>query len=474
MRRLTNISVRGLLGQFDHRIEFSEEWDFLILYGPNGVGKTKLLELTSALFSLNARGLRSIPYEFARFDFSDGAVIEVRPVKAEDADPNLSAESGRGAIALTLTNSGGHSTVWVPRPGTARVRRDRVASVLEREFDLVRTSSGEPLWRDPRTLELLKTSAALERVAEYSGDLMYGEAISLPPDEFAQFFEPMNVHMINTQRLITYDSARPTRERIQQPTVVQFGQDLARRFKEALAANSLRSQQLDRTFPRRLLGGGSKKQRKSQTPVSEDRIRQKYEEQEALRARLASIAVLQESADLPLPDRQLEEWERTVLWMYLQDTDDRLATFNEILAKADLFREIVNSRFLFKELHFDPREGFRFVTKAGHEVSAASLSSGEQHELVLAYDLLFNVPPNSLVLIDEPEISLHVTWQQEFLNDIARIAKLGGLHFLVATHSPQIIHKWWSRAVPLTAEFAGHAPAAQQRRNQSNPPGSRG
>jgi predicted ATP-dependent endonuclease of OLD family len=68
---------------------------------------------------------------------------------------------------------------------------------------------------------------------------------------------------------------------------------------------------------------------------------------------------------------------------------------------------------------------------------------------VLAYDLLFNVKPDALVLIDEPEISLHVAWQQQFLNDIARIAEVASLRFIIATHSPQIIHKWWAQAVAL-------------------------
>ncbi len=68
---------------------------------------------------------------------------------------------------------------------------------------------------------------------------------------------------------------------------------------------------------------------------------------------------------------------------------------------------------------------------------------------MLAYDLLFNVKQGSLVLIDEPEISLHIAWQQEFLNDIARIAQTVSLRFMVATHSPQTIHKWWKRAVEL-------------------------
>jgi predicted ATP-binding protein involved in virulence len=68
---------------------------------------------------------------------------------------------------------------------------------------------------------------------------------------------------------------------------------------------------------------------------------------------------------------------------------------------------------------------------------------------VLTYDLLFNVKPNSLVLIDEPEISLHVTWQKEFLNDIVRIAAINSSRFIVATHSPQIINKFWSQTVGL-------------------------
>ncbi|MFG1993408.1 AAA family ATPase [Actinoplanes sp. NPDC048988] len=85
----------------------------------------------------------------------------------------------------------------------------------------------------------------------------------------------------------------------------------------------------------------------------------------------------------------------------------------------------------------------------GFELSADQLSSGEQHELVLIYDLLFNVGPKSLVLIDEPELSLHVAWQQRFLSDITQISDINGLYFVVATHSPQIVHKNWSRMVAL-------------------------
>src|SRR5690349_22975449 len=40
-------------------------------------------------------------------------------------------------------------------------------------------------------------------------------------------------------------------------------------------------------------------------------------------------------------------------------------------------------------------------------IDVEALSSGEQHELVLLFDLIFRVEKNTLVLIDEPELSLH-------------------------------------------------------------------
>ena len=80
------------------------------------------------------------------------------------------------------------------------------------------------------------------------------------------------------------------------------------------------------------------------------------------------------------------------------------------------------------------------TTGKGELVPPTSLSSGEQHELILLSELLFKVGPNSLVLIDEPELSLHVSWQQEFLVDLKEITLLAGYDVLIATHSPQIIN----------------------------------
>ena len=97
------------------------------------------------------------------------------------------------------------------------------------------------------------------------------------------------------------------------------------------------------------------------------------------------------------------------------------------------------------------KEGFIFKTSDEQDISPTDLSSGEQHELVLNYELLFKVDPDSLILIDEPELSLHVIWQQQFLKDLQEIIKLAGFDVLLATHAPDIIHDRWD----LTVELGG-------------------
>ena len=55
-------------------------------------------------------------------------------------------------------------------------------------------------------------------------------------------------------------------------------------------------------------------------------------EQGQLRDRLANVSLLDAAtADLTLPDRELVPWERLVLWTYLEDTEEKLATFHPFL-----------------------------------------------------------------------------------------------------------------------------------------------
>ena len=79
------------------------------------------------------------------------------------------------------------------------------------------------------------------------------------------------------------------------------------------------------------------------------------------------------------------------------------------------------------------------------------LSSGEKNDLIMFYHLIFdsydpekktNNPAKKidLVLVDEPEISLHISWQRKYLDHLLEICKINKLQAFVATHSPNIIN----------------------------------
>lgn len=121
-------------------------------------------------------------------------------------------------------------------------------------------------------------------------------------------------------------------------------------------------------------------------------------------------------------------------------------------AKKDVFMHVIEaSNFANKTLQIDPRYGFRYILNNEDKtiLSTDKLSSGEKHLTVMAFELIFMAPDDSLVLIDEPEISFHMLWQVDFLKNIYRILSVRKLQCIVATHSPQIFNMKWDLTVDL-------------------------
>jgi energy-coupling factor transporter ATP-binding protein EcfA2 len=436
--RPTLITVEDLFGLFSHTIPLNQEQRATIIHGPNGVGKTTLLRLTFDLLSRRLEGFRTTTFTHFSVQFDDGSeVAVVRPDGVQDIGAELFLQLSRPGRKAKRFN--------VSAQRDSAEKRRFPLSILERQLPVQRI--GPQTWRDYFTDELLTLGEIAERYVDVLPELE--ELLSFPPD-VTKFLMDINVHFIQTQRLLTPGRRRrgstETEPEPAQPTALRYAHDLIRTVREELAQYAQLSQELDRTFPSRLLDQALP------DDATEDVIRDRYNVQGDFRTRLIEAGLLESGDEVALPDRRLDDTERRVLWSYLDDVEKKLRVFSALLNKVELLIDIINSRFLYKKLHVDQEMGFRFHTDSGTSVTAAALSSGEQHELVLTYQLLFLVAPGSFVLIDEPEISLHVSWQQRFLSDISRISEIADLDFLIATHSPQIIHDRWDLAVPLAGD----------------------
>lgn len=80
------------------------------------------------------------------------------------------------------------------------------------------------------------------------------------------------------------------------------------------------------------------------------------------------------------------------------------------------------------------------IKKCSSELSIDQTSSGEYHLIISLLGLYSKIQHSSLVLIDEPEISLHPNWQMQYVNFLKRMFKrYANCHFIITTHSHFLI-----------------------------------
>jgi predicted ATP-binding protein involved in virulence len=151
-----------------------------------------------------------------------------------------------------------------------------------------------------------------------------------------------------------------------------------------------------------------------------------------------------------LTEAKYEGDNQNALSLYLEDWEVRIAIYDELLIKMELFFSIINSKsFTNKTFTVNAEQGFSFSTNDGKPLQLTDLSSGEQNQIIILYELIFNAPSGALVLIDEPETSMHVAWQIDFIRDLEKIIEINPLSFIIATHSPDLINDKMDLCVDL-------------------------
>jgi len=118
----------------------------------------------------------------------------------------------------------------------------------------------------------------------------------------------------------------------------------------------------------------------------------------------------------------------------------------DLPAKTSIKKVCAEINQIFEDLEIDARltglaeEGEKlpvFANSAGASFDINGLSSGEKQLFARALTLRMVRANNSIILVDEPEISLHPRWQQKILRVYERIGKNNQV--IIATHSPHIL-----------------------------------
>ncbi|MFC7208847.1 AAA family ATPase [Comamonas endophytica] len=113
-----------------------------------------------------------------------------------------------------------------------------------------------------------------------------------------------------------------------------------------------------------------------------------------------------------------------------------------VLGGGDLFCELLSLRisdFVNNGILILKKFGVRKINTK-RVINLSSASSGEQSVLISLLGIAAYIKNGSLILIDEPEICLHPSWQERYISLlIESFSDFSECHFILATHSPQII-----------------------------------
>lgn len=442
--RIKEISVKKLFGMFDYTIPLNLDERITIIHGPNGYGKTNILRLIKASFSLNLEILHKIPFNEYDLIFDDSSVYSIR--KKNKNDPVeipdfvfIYSKPGKQPLIYPIENDFSEQLDFFPE--SLKYKKFEFPLGINRELIPNLSRIGRERWID-NSSGMILTSSDVMKISKKSFNLRMNKPVWLE-----NIIKSSPIHLIITQRLFIMSEEETDRSRGMKPRMIiaveENSKELSRKIEAKLAESAELSQKLDSTFPNRLL------QLSNNEKLDERYLREKLDNLEKRRRKLMDTGLLEKDEGVEIPIDNIDSTKKEVLSLYIKDTEEKLSVFDEMSDKIELMKTIINNHFSYKEMSINKEKGFVFTDNNGNIINPSDLSSGEQHQLVLLYAMLFKVKPGSMILIDEPEISLHVAWQKDFIRDLQRIAKMVKLDFLIATHSPQIINDRWDLTVEL-------------------------
>ncbi|HEV2173063.1 MAG TPA: AAA family ATPase [Nitrospira sp.] len=404
--RLRQFSVTGLFGRpLDHVIDFPDQAlstpkpQLLIIVGPNGSGKTTILRMIGGMISLDFNAFRIVPFSDAKLVLSNGDELIVKKLN----DPEFPLEV-------------------MFRSSIAQLSKDKSGYSLEQQtkIDQFRSLAGPLLDSISYNLVDIHRSLALRvNITEPDEDTLFKSAYL---DTFAR-----TLSQIRSQR----STERPSSQLAQR--VRGFIRDAQVNYRRFFGA-----EQLD-LLPRIL-----ERLKVEKRPMSKDELSAKLE---TIRARMPAMKRLGLETDerdlqslteiLGAKNQFADVASLAVLEAYVEMQENRSKTRELIADRLTGFEAIMDDFLVGKRVRVDAKSGLLIEAPAGN-LNETDLSSGEYHFLYMMVTALLCLRSGSIIAIDEPELSLHVSWQRRVVSALARCASGAAPLFLFATHSSAI------------------------------------
>lgn len=440
--RIKEINIKGLFGMFDHNISLNLENHITIIYGINGIGKTMFFNILDCFFNAKFSQLVTKPFDELYIYYDNSSFFKL--------------SNNKSKFRIDFFNSNGQEELTCDLSKYKDNKKNlHIIREIKHRLPISKLDSDRYIFHE--TGEIFTYEEVINRFSDILPSELLEKTVRIENiKELKKLITQLKLYFIETQRLIKFNSdyqnrlshskmIRSRQLNFKIDTVKNYSEELAQIIQEKHNEYSRRSDELELSLGKRLM------KKEVETISDIQKLKEENKKLEKIRNDFKAVGLLENLREekFIIPDN-IDDLTKAVLSVNIQDMKEKLKIFDELYVKLNIFLDILNNkRFSYKQISIHPRKGFVFKNANGKPLKVTELSSGEQHEIVMFYELLFKVPGTSLVLIDEPEISLHIAWQKEFLDDMSEIVKIRNFDILIATHSPSIIDGNWDLTVEL-------------------------
>jgi len=388
--KITKIEIIGLFRYLNYSINLNESIN--IMHGINGIGKTTILYIITNILNGNLKPFYQLSFKQINLEFVDGMFFKMYRVQEQKAN----------VIYFDF----------------------KIGNELFEKRDIRTTNSIDAFKRRLNISPLFLPAQRFDDLdRKYKPQLSYLEAVKSIID--SESFIPRNtMTLIESLPLQITEKARRLSIEINEYFLEIDNQLFELFFKNAF------------------------NQKSKSTKIDEIKIQEKIKN-----IKKEKDLYLNTYKKLYLESKILENIEEqiysvnpiigveTFLDLYLNNIRKKNEIIDNKISPFINFEKVINKLFKGKKIQIDINsklnEIFKIVTDDDQLLKIEHLSLGEQNLLLIFYHYFFQIEDNTFFMIDEPELSLHIDWQEHIINYFIDYSKQNQI--IVVTHSPDIL-----------------------------------